>query len=87
MAERKRYFHRKKYCKICAGEIKESDISYKNVDLLKKFVTERGKIASRSRTGACAKHQRLVAREIKRARMIGLLPFKVEYYRSSRSHN
>ncbi len=81
---KKRFFRRRKYCRLCSGEIKEKDVNYKNIDVLKNFITERGKISSRSRSGACAKHQRLVAREVKRARMIALLPFKVEFYRSSR---
>ena len=88
MAERssggRRFFRKKKYCKLCSGEIKEKEITYKNVDILKSFITERGKISSRTRSGLCAKHQRLIAGEVKRSRMIALLPFKVEYYRSSR---
>ena len=50
-------------------------IDYKDVDTLKKFVTERGKILPRRITGTCAKHQREVANAIKRARSISLLPF------------
>lgn len=80
-----RYYNRNRYCRICSGQVKEEDVSYKNPEILKKFMSERGKIKSRNRTGNCAKHQRRVAREIKRARMIGLLPFKVDYYRSKRN--
>ena len=65
------YKKRKKVCYICAGK----DIDYKDVDTLKKYTNERGKILPRRVTGACAKHQRHIAAEIKKARMIGLLPF------------
>ena len=56
---------------MCAGK----DINYKDVDTLKKYTNERGKILPRRVTGACAKHQRHIAAEIKKARIIGLLPF------------
>ena len=56
--------------------IKPGDpIDYKDVDLLKKFITERGKILPRRLTGLTAKQQRMVARAIKRARQIALLPY------------
>jgi len=48
---------------------------YKEFDILKKFITDRGKISSRTRTGVCAKHQRLLSKAIKRARHLALLPF------------
>ena len=56
---------------MCTGK----DINYKDVDILKKYINERGKILPRRVTGACAKHQRYIAGEIKKARIIGLLPF------------
>ena len=65
------YKKRKKVCYMCSGK----DINYKDVDTLKKYTNERGKILPRRVTGACAKHQRLIAGEIKKARIIGLLPF------------
>ena len=65
------YKKRKKVCYMCAGK----DINYKDVDTLKKYINERGKILPRRVTGACAKHQRHIAGEIKKARIIGLLPF------------
>lgn len=52
-----------------------SEISYKDVYKLKKFITTRGRIISRSRSGVCAPCQRRLAREIKRARYMALLPF------------
>ena len=56
---------------MCEGK----EINYKDVDILKKYTNERGKILPRRVTGACAKHQRYIAGEIKKARIIGLLPF------------
>ncbi|RKX79216.1 MAG: 30S ribosomal protein S18 [Spirochaetes bacterium] len=69
---RGRIFFRKKVCKFCTQNIK---IDYKNADLLRRFTTERGKILPRRITGTCARHQRELARHIKRARTIALLPF------------
>lgn len=65
------YKKRKKVCYMCTGK----DIDYKDVETLKKYINERGKILPRRVTGACAKHQRHIAAEIKKARIIGLLPF------------
>lgn len=50
-------------------------IDYKAVLILKKFVSDRGKIVPRRRTGTCASHQRELARAIKRARLMALLPY------------
>ena len=65
------YKKRKKICYMCAGK----EIDYKDIETLKKYINERGKILPRRVTGACAKHQRHIAGEIKKARIIGLLPF------------
>ncbi len=62
----------KKVCYFCAEKV---TADYKNVDLLKKFISEQCKILPRRVTGNCAKHQRRLAIEIKRAREIGLLPY------------
>ena len=67
----KTYF-RKKVCRFCANKAK---IDYKDADALRRYMTERGKILPRRITGTCAKHQREVAKAIKRARSISLLPF------------
>jgi small subunit ribosomal protein S18 len=50
---------------------------YKEVDSLNKFISDRGRIQARGRSGICAKHQRLLARSIKQARHLALLPFVV----------
>ncbi len=70
-AKGKTYF-RKKVCRFCANKAK---IDYKDADVLRRYMTERGKILPRRITGTCAKHQREVAKAIKRARSISLLPF------------
>ncbi|MDD4089681.1 MAG: 30S ribosomal protein S18 [Tissierellia bacterium] len=67
---------RKKVCQFC--QEKTTHIDYKDLGRLKKYTTERGKILPRRITGACAKHQRMVTRAIKRARSIALLPYVAE---------
>jgi small subunit ribosomal protein S18 len=64
---------KRKSCRFCAN--KDLAIDYKDTELLGKFITDRGKILPRRITGNCAKHQRIVAKQIKRARIIALLPF------------
>ena len=68
-----RPFFRKKVCKLCVQKLKTID--YKDINMMRKFVTDRGKILPRRITGTCAKHQRVVSKAIMRARMIALLPF------------
>ncbi len=67
---------RRKYCAFCAD--KSAVIDYKRVDMLRGFLTDRGKIQPRRRSGTCAKHQRLLSTAIKRARHLAMLPFVVE---------
>ena len=67
-----RYVPKRKVCSFCVD--KTQVIDYKNAEKLLHFITDRGKIAPRRRSGTCAKHQRLLAREIKRARHLALLP-------------
>ncbi len=67
---------RRKVCQFCID--KATDIDYKDVAKLKKYVTEKGKMLPRRMTGVCAKHQRLLSNAIKRARIAALLPFKGE---------
>ena len=64
---------RRKVCRFCADKTKEID--YKDVETLRDFVTERGKILPKRITGTCAMHQREVTRAIKRARIAALLPY------------
>ena len=64
---------RKKVCVFCAKQ--NNEIDYKDVNKLKKYVSERGKILPRRITGSCAKHQRALTVAIKRARHISLMPY------------
>lgn len=66
-------FFRKKVCFFCKN--KEVAIDYKDVNLMKRFVAESGKISPRRFTGTCAKHQRKLSVEIKKARQMALIPF------------
>ena len=68
------FYFRKKVCKICQNK-EEANINYKNIDLIRRFVTEKGKIIPRRLSGTCAKHQRMLTLAIKQARTIALLPF------------
>lgn len=67
---------RKKVCAFCQNKVESID--YKDVNTLKRYITEGGKIIPRRMTGVCAKHQRLLTKAIKRARIVDLLPFKGE---------
>ena len=81
MAERKEYDKigrqpRKKPSKLLEGNV---DINYKNVELLLNFITERKKIAPRRMTGNSASQQRLISKEIKKARYMALIPYTVNH--------
>ena len=76
MARKQRGGKRRKVCYFTVNKIQHID--YKDIDLLKKFVSERGKILPRRVTGTSAKYQRQLTSAIKRARQIALLPFTVE---------
>lgn len=71
MAYKKRFAPKKKFCRFCAN--KELPLDYKRPDILSDFTTDRGKIIARRITGTCAKHQRRLTTEIKRARQMALL--------------
>lgn len=65
------YPRKKKICQMCAGK----SVDYKDVPIITKYINEKGKILPRRMTGACAKHQRHIATQIKRARYMALLPY------------
>ena len=65
------FYRRKKICQMCAGK----SVDYKDAAIVSKYINEKGKILPRRMTGACAKHQRHIAMQIKRARFMALLPF------------
>ena len=70
----------KKQCRFTNNPDMARDIDYKNTDLLAKFLTERGKILPSRISGNSSKYQRLIAREIKKARIMALLPFCATEY-------
>ena len=67
---------RRKVCVFCQEKV--AYIDYKDVNRLKKYITEGGKILPRRMTGTCAMHQRELSNAIKKARIVALLPFKGE---------
>jgi small subunit ribosomal protein S18 len=75
-AQKKERRPKRKICNFCADKI--SDINYKDVTRLRKFISERGKILPRRISGNCARHQRLLTVAVKRARIIAFLPFTSE---------
>lgn len=77
----RRYYSRPKFCQFCGD--KTIDIDYKNIELMRRFITDDGRIRPRRQTGTCALHQRLLAREIKRARHLALLPFVGESWQDA----
>ena len=68
-----RHFLRKRICRLCKDKVEHID--YKDIKRLERFVSDRGKIISRRSSGNCARHQRMVARAIKRARCVAILPY------------
>ncbi len=72
------FMDRRRICKFC--EDRDLEIDYKNVKVIRKSVTDQGKIIPGRVTGACAKHQRQVTQAIKRARNIALLSYTGEEF-------
>ena len=65
------YRKKKKICQMSAGK----SVDYKDVPIILKYVNDKGKILPRRMTGACAQHQRHIAKQIKLARFMALIPF------------
>ena len=76
----RRFVFKPKVCPFCADKL---EIDYKNVSRLRRYVSERGRIEARRRTGVCAKHQRRLAVAIKRARYLALLPYTPDHIRDT----
>lgn len=72
-------FRRRKICRFC--EYKVTYIDHKDDRIMRRFVNERGKIIPRRITGNCAKHQRMLTRAIKRARVLAIMAFESESFR------
>jgi small subunit ribosomal protein S18 len=68
--------NRRKSCTLCQNKVDQVD--YKDVETLRRFVSERGKLRGRGNTGSCRRHQTQIARAVKRAREIALLPYVAE---------
>lgn len=65
------YKKKKKVCQMCAGK----SVDYKDVEIIKKYINEKGKILPRRVTGACALHQRHISEQVKRARHMAFIAF------------
>lgn len=76
-----RYVPRRKVCAFCVDHVR--DIDYKDVAKLRRYLSDRGKIEPRRKTGTCAKHQRCLTIALKRARHLALLPYTAEHIRLS----
>ena len=77
---RKSSFNQAKHCRFCAGKDHEVALDYKNASLLRNFLTERGKILPSRISANCSKHQRVLTNEIKKARVMALLPYSALSY-------
>jgi small subunit ribosomal protein S18 len=71
--QQRRFQQRRKFCRFCSEKVEFID--YKDMRMLRNYITERGKILPRRMTGVCAPHQRELTASVKRARSIALLSF------------
>jgi small subunit ribosomal protein S18 len=78
---RPRYTSRRKVCFFCVEKVQQID--YKDVDGLRRYLSDRGKIEPRRKTGTCARHQRRLTVALKRARHLALLPYTAEHLRNT----
>lgn len=78
---RGKYIPKRRICFFCRDKVKEID--YKDPALLRPYISDRGKITPRRKSGACAKHQRRLTTAIKRARHLALLPYVAEHIRKT----
>ncbi|MFC2068258.1 30S ribosomal protein S18 [Chloroflexota bacterium] len=83
--DRSKYIPKRKFCSFCSDKVETID--YKDISRLSRYITDRGKIVQRSKTGTCAKHQRALATSIKRARHLALLPYVYSLDRNVSSIN
>ena len=79
---RPRFYSRRKVCSFCADHVTEID--YKDLGRIRRYVSERARMEPRRKTGTCAKHQRALSMAIKRARHLALLPFSQGHLRVGR---
>jgi small subunit ribosomal protein S18 len=76
-------FQRRRVCAFCADKVEKID--YKDVNTLRRFISDQGQIDSRRRTGTCARHQRRLTLAVKRARILALLPYTAGHVRGHSS--
>jgi len=76
-----RYIPRRKVCPFCVNKVRVID--YKDISLLRRYISDRGRMEPRRKTGVCARHQRVLSVALKRARHIALLPYTAEHIRQS----
>ncbi|MGQ9573001.1 MAG: 30S ribosomal protein S18 [Dehalococcoidia bacterium] len=81
LRRRGRYGRRRKVCMFCAEKVKTID--YKDVNRLRRFLSDRGRIEPKRKLGTCAKHQRALSQALKRARHLALLPYTAEHIRAT----
>lgn len=74
---RPRYYARRKICSFCVDKVEYID--YKDIARLRRFISDRYKMEARRKTGVCSKHQRMLARAIKRARALALIPYSPDH--------
>jgi len=77
----RRFIPKRKVCAFCVAHVETID--YKNPAMLRRYISDRGKIEPRRRTGTCARHQRALAVAVKRARHLALLPFTPAHIRQT----
>jgi len=77
----KRFMPKRRVCSFCANKV--NIIDYKDIATIRRYISDRGKIEPRRRTGTCARHQRALATAIKRARHLALLPFTPNHIQKS----
>lgn len=80
--EKRRFVPTQKFCSLCLNKVEKVD--YKDLDTLRRFISDRGKIEPRRRTGTCARHQRMLSSALKRARYVALLPYTPAHIRWSK---
>jgi small subunit ribosomal protein S18 len=78
---RSKYMPKRKVCFFCRDKVQHID--YKDPAVLRPYISDRGKIAPRRKSGVCARHQRALTTAIKRARHLALLPFVAEHIRKT----
>lgn len=78
---KKRFFPRRRVCFFCAEKV--AQIDYKDPARLRRYISDRGKMSGRGKTGTCSRHQRRLAVAIKRARFLALLPYTAAHIRQT----